>query len=198
VAGGNVETSQRIVDVVLRALAEALPGRIPAASQGTMNNLALGGTEPRRGEPFAYYETLGGGLGGGPQGPGRSGTHSHMTNSSNTPIEALEHAYPLRARVLRLRRDSGGRGLHPGGDGIVREIEVLSAARLSLLTERRSLRPWGLSGGGPGAAGKNLLRIGDREHQLPGKVSRSLPAGAVVRIETPGGGGWGTEEEGER
>lgn len=196
VAGGNVETSQRIVDLVFRALAGALPERIPAASQGTMNNLALGGTDPGTGAPFAYYETVGGGTGGGPTGPGRSGLHSHMTNSLNTPVEALEHAYPLRVRSLRLRQGSGGGGLHRGGDGIIREVEVLTEARLSLLTERRTRGPWGLRGGGDGAPGRNRLRHPGGEDDLPGKVCRAVPEGSVVSIQTPGGGGWGREPGG--
>jgi N-methylhydantoinase B len=191
VAGGNVETSQRIVDLVFRALAPALPDRIPAASQGTMNNLTLGGVDPRSGRAFAYYETIGGGAGAGPGGPGRSGVHSHMTNSLNTPVEALEHAYPLRVRALSLRRGSGGEGRHRGGEGIVRAVEALAPMRLSLLTERRSTAAWGLVGGGEGAPGRNRLRIGDEEEELPAKVSRSIPEGAVVVVETPGGGGWG-------
>jgi N-methylhydantoinase B len=194
VAGGNVETSQRVVDLVFRALALALPERIPAASQGTMNNLTLGGVDPRTGGAFAYYETIGGGAGAGPAGPGRSGVHSHMTNSLNTPVEALEHAYPLRVRALSLRRGSGGGGRHRGGEGIRRSVETLVPVRLSLLTERRVARPWGLAGGEDGAPGRNRLRLGGEEETLPAKVSRGLPAGAVVTVETPGGGGWGRGE----
>jgi N-methylhydantoinase B len=192
VAGGNVETSQRVVDLVFRALAAALPGRIPAASQGTMNNLTLGGVDPRSGRAFAYYETIGGGAGAGPGGPGRSGVHSHMTNSLNTPVEALEHAYPLRVRSLSLRRGSGGRGRHRGGDGIRRSVEALVPMRLSLLTERRESAPWGLAGGEDGAPGRNRLEQGGVEEDLPAKISRAIPAGAVVTVETPGGGGWGS------
>lgn len=191
VAGGNVETSQRVVDLVFRALARALPARIPAASQGTMNNLTLGGVDPRNGRTFAYYETIGGGAGAGPGGPGRSGVHSHMTNSLNTPIEALEHAYPLRVRSLSLRGGSGGEGLYRGGDGIRRSVEALAPMRLSLLTERREEGPWGLAGGGAGAPGRNRLRTPAGEEDLPAKVSRAIPGGAVVVVETPGGGGWG-------
>ena len=137
VAGGNVETSQRIVDVLLRALAQAIPERIPAAASGTMNNLTIGGIDPRTGKPFAYYETIAGGMGARPTKPGISGVHTHMTNSLNTPAEALEYSYPLRVRQYSLRRGSGGAGKHPGGDGIVREIEVLTAAEVTLLADRR-------------------------------------------------------------
>ncbi len=194
VAGGNVETSQRIVDVVLGALAQALPDRIPAASQGTMNNLAVGGFDPERGRPFTYYETLGGGGGGRPSGPGLSGRHSHMTNTLNTPVEAIEFTLPLRVRRYALREGSGGPGRHPGGEGVVREIEFLTPATVSLLTERRRLAPYGLHGGRPGARGRNRLRrIGaDREESLPGKATLEVAAGDVLIVETPGGGGWGS------
>ena len=141
VAGGNVETSQRIVDVLLKALAQAIPDRIPAAASGTMNNLTIGGTDPRSGEPFAYYETIAGGMGARPNKDGVSGIHTHMTNSLNTPAEALEYAYPIRLRQYSLRSKSGGGGLHTGGDGIVREIEVLTDAQVTLLADRRSRGP---------------------------------------------------------
>src|ERR1700738_155548 len=150
VAGGNVETSQRIVDVLLRALAQAIPDRIPAAAAGTMNNLTIGGMDPRSGEPFAYYETIAGGMGARPIKPGVSGVHTHMTNSLNTPAEALEYAYPLRVRQYSLRPGSGGEGKHRGGDGIVREIEVLTDCEVTLLADRRCNGPWGLVGGGAG------------------------------------------------
>ena len=156
VAGGNVETSQRIVDVILRALAKAIPDRIPAAASGTMNNLTIGGIDPRTGEPFAYYETVAGGMGARPGKPGVSGVHTHMTNSLNTPAEALEYAYPLRVRKYSLRPSSGGAGKFRGGDGIVREIEVLTDCEVTLLADRRSLGPWGLSGGSDGAPGEDL------------------------------------------
>lgn len=200
VGGGNVETSQRVVDVLLGALALALPGRIPAASQGTMNNIMFGGRDPRTGAAFAYYETLGGGLGAGPGGPGGSGMHAHMSNTLNTPVEVLEHAYPVRVRRYGLRRDSGGAGRHRGGDGLVREIEFLAPAQLTLLTTRRTTRPYGLRGGGPGQAGHNLLvRHADLQetataaevHELPAQAAVTVEAGDVLRIETPGGGGWG-------
>lgn len=193
VAGGNVETSQRVVDVVLGALARALPGRIPAASQGTMNNLAFGGIDPSSRRAFAYYETVGGGCGGGPSGPGLGGVHSHMTNSLNTPVEALEHQYPVRVRRYALRQGSGGRGRHPGGEGIVRELEFLGETQISLLSDRRESCPWGLEGGDPGSPGVNLLRrgAGGTAERLPGKCHRQLGPGDVLTIETPGGGGWG-------
>ncbi len=202
VAGGNVETSQRIVDTLLRALARAIPSRIPAASQGTMNNLSLGGYDPRRaGAPFAYYETIGGGSGGGPARPaggsgrpGASATQSHMTNTLNTPTEVLEHAYPLRVLRYSLRGGSGGHGKFGGGDGIVREIEMLADVQVGILSDRRKLQPYGLSGGNPGQAGKNEIIINGRARPLPSKCTFYAPAGAVIRIETPGGGGWGREQ----
>ena len=192
VAGGNVETSQRIVDVLLRALAQAVPQRIPAAASGTMNNLTIGGKDPRTGEPFAYYETVAGGMGARPTKPGVSGVHTHMTNSLNTPAEALEYAYPLRVRRYALRRGSGGKGKHRGGDGIVREIEVLADSEVTLLADRRQGRPYGLQGGEPGAAGRTeVLRQDGKREQLAGKASVRLKAGERIRVETPGGGGWG-------
>jgi len=192
VAGGNVETSQRIVDVLLRALAQAIPERIPAAASGTMNNLTIGGVDPRTLEPFAYYETVAGGMGARPGKAGVSGVHTHMTNSLNTPAEALEYAYPLRVRRYSLRAGSGGKGRHAGGDGIVREIEVLIDAEVTLLAERRSRRPYGLQGGDDGAAGKTeLLRRDGSSQALPGKFNVRLRKGERIKIETPGGGGFG-------
>jgi N-methylhydantoinase B len=194
VAAGNVETSQRIVDVLLRALAHALPTRIPAASSGTMNNLSFGGLDPRSGEHFAYYETIAGGMGARPASDGLSGIHTHMTNSLNTPVEALESAYPVRVRRYSLRRGSGGAGRFRGGDGIVREIEFLTEVRGSILSDRRRFGPYGLNGGKPGRTGKNQLRMpggGKRVLKLPSKTAFSAPAGSILRIETPGGGGWG-------
>jgi N-methylhydantoinase B len=192
VAGGNVETSQRIVDVVLRALAQAIPDRIPAAASGTMNNLTIGGMHPSTGEPFAYYETVAGGMGARPGKAGVSGVHTHMTNSLNTPAEALEYAYPLRVRRYSLRPDSGGEGKFRGGDGIVREIEVLTDCEVTLLADRRSRGPWGLSGGGNGAPGKTLITRRDgRVEPMPAKFSTRLLSGERITIETPGGGGWG-------
>jgi len=191
VAGGNVETSQRIVDTLLRALSRALPGRVPAASQGTMNNLSFGGTDPRTGRAFAYYETIAGGLGARPGRDGISGIHNHMTNSLNTPVEVLEYAYPVRVRQYSLRRGSGGAGKWHGGDGIVREIEFLCPAEASLLSDRRKIGPYGLAGGRPGARGMNTLIRGGKRRKLPSKISLRVEAGEVLRIETPGGGGWG-------
>lgn len=191
VAGGNVETSQRIVDVLLRALAQAMPARIPAASSGTMNNLTIGGVDTRTARPFAYYETIAGGMGARPNADGVSGIHTHMTNSLNTPVEALEYAYPFRVRRYSYRTGSGGAGQYRGGDGIVREIELLDPAKVTLLTDRRVFAPYGLAGGEPGALGRSLLiRDGD-ETVLAGKCSIDAKAGDVIRIETPGGGGWG-------
>jgi N-methylhydantoinase B len=193
VAGGNVETSQRIVDTLLRALAPALPARIPAASSGTMNNLTIGGIDPRSNLPFTYYETIAGGLGASPVGPGASGHHAHMTNSQNTPVEALEYSYPFRMVRYALRRGSGGTGLHRGGDGLVREIELLADAQVTLLADRRQTQPWGLAGGEAAAPGKTTLTVNGVESVLPGKCTRELPAGARLRIESPGGGGWGRQ-----
>jgi N-methylhydantoinase B len=192
VAGGNVETSQRIVDVLLRALAQALPQRIPAAAAGTMNNLTIGGIDPRSGEPFAYYETIAGGMGARPSKAGVSGVHTHMTNSLNTPAEALEYAYPLHVRQYSLRMASGGTGKHRGGNGIVREIEVLADAEVTLLSDRRTRGPWGLSGGGSGSTGMAfVIRKNGSVEDLPGKSNTRLRKGERIRIETPGGGGWG-------
>jgi N-methylhydantoinase B len=199
VAGGNVETSQRIVDTLLRALARAIPSRIPAASQGTMNNLTFGGKDWRRGgESFAYYETIAGGTGGGPGHRGNHATHSHMTNTLNTPVEVLEHVYPVRVHRYALRKGSGGAGEFPGGDGIVREIEMLTACQAGILSDRRKVPPYGLAGGGPGRPGKNTLIIQGKARELPSKCSFRVPAGVVLRIETPGGGGWGKEKKRSR
>jgi N-methylhydantoinase B len=190
VAGGNVETSQRIVDVLFKALAKALPDRIPAASQGTMNNLTIGGIDTRTGAEFSYYETVAGGMGARPALDGMSGVHTHMTNSLNTPAEALEYAYPLRVREYRLRKGSGGRGKQRGGDGVVREIEALVPSRMSLLADRRKRGPYGLQGGADGKAGRN--RINNRD--IPAKGSQELKAGDRIHIETPGGGGFGGQD----
>ncbi|MFQ5860329.1 MAG: hydantoinase B/oxoprolinase family protein [Dehalococcoidia bacterium] len=195
VAGGNVETSQRITDVLLGALAQALPHLIPAASQGTMNNLLVGGHDPVRDKPFVYYETVGGGTGAGPAKDGASGIQSHMTNTMNTPIEALEFVYPLRMQQYRIRRGSGGPGRFRGGDGIIKDMEFLSQARVTILSERRRLAPWGLQGGGSGAQGENvLLRGGVEEVYLSGKVTLDVAPGDVLSIRTPGGGGWGSPQ----
>lgn len=194
VAGGNVETSQRIVDVVFRAMAAAAPARIPAASNGSMNNMAIGGYDPIRKSEFAYYETIAGGAGAGPTGPGTSGVHTHMTNTLNTPVEALEAAYPLRITRYQLRARSGGSGKHRGGDGIVREIEALAPMQVTLLTERRTVQPYGLAGGAGGRKGRNVLierRARSKAVTLPAKISLRIEAGTRVCVETPGGGGWG-------
>jgi len=190
VAGGNVETSQRIVDVLLKALATAAPAQVPAASNGSMNNIAFGGHDPIRQRAFAYYETLAGGAGGGPRGAGASGIHTHMTNTRNTPVEALEAEYPLRVTRYGLRSHSGGGGQHRGGDGVIREIEFLAPARVTVLTERRTTPPYGLRGGHSGHPGRNVLR-GATERVLPGKVTLDVRTGEHIRLLTPGGGGWG-------
>jgi len=191
VAAGNVETSQRIVDVLLRALGLATPDRIPAASSGTMNNLTLGGTDPRDGTIFSYYETVGGGMGGCAARRGDNGIHTHMTNSLNTPIEALEYSFPFRIRRYSLRRGSGGQGRFPGGDGIAREFELLTDADATILSDRRRSRPWGLAGGKPGRPGRTSLIGKNRVKRLPSKCRFRVSAGERILIETPGGGGWG-------
>jgi N-methylhydantoinase B len=178
--------------VLLRALAQAIPDRIPAAASGTMNNLTIGGIDPRTNEPFAYYETIAGGMGARPGQAGVSGVHTHMTNSLNTPAEALEYAYPLRVRRYSLKSGSGGGGKHRGGDGIVREIEVLTDAQVTLLSERRKHAPYGLSGGGQGSRGSaQVIREDGTMEEMTGKFNTRLRKGERIRIETPGGGGWG-------
>ncbi|WP_284008216.1 hydantoinase B/oxoprolinase family protein [Haloarcula pelagica] len=184
VVGGNVETSQRVADVVFRALAEAVPDRVPAAGQGTMNNVVVGATD------FSYYETIGGGMGASSEGDGPSGVQVGMTNTLNTPVEALEAAYPITVDEYGLRTGSGGAGRHRGGDGLIRAFTVETAATVSLLTERRRHAPWGLDGGADGAPGRNYI---DGE-SVPAKVTREVAAGTTVRIETPGGGGHGDPE----
>jgi len=200
IAGGNVETSQRIVDTLLRALAKAIPNRVPAASAGTMSNLTIGGldnrTDPRIGEPFTYYETAAGGMGARPGIDGISGVQTHMTNSLNTPIEALEYAYPFRVLRYAYRDGSGGRGQFTGGNGLIRELELLADAEVTLLADRRVFRPYGLAGGEDGAAGHAWLTKADESTatELPGKCSLRLSKGDTLRIETPGGGGWNSPE----
>jgi len=191
VAGGNVEASQRITDVVLGALAQALPDRIPAASQGTMNNVTLGGRDPATGRPFAYYETIGGGMGARPGLDGISGVHTHMSNTRNTPIEAIEHYLPVRVRQYAIRAGSGGAGQWRGGDGIVREYEALTETDVTVLSDRRIGAPYGAAGGAPGQAGRNTLIRDGVETTLPGKVRLTLAPGDRLRIESPGGGGYG-------
>jgi N-methylhydantoinase B len=205
-AAGNVETSQRVTDVMLGALAQAAPRLIPAASSGTMNNLSFGGSfplkgaerpvrgpgdNPARSSMFAYYETVAGGMGASACGAGYSATHTHMTNSWNTPVEAFEHQYPVRVESYRVRRGSGGAGAHAGGDGIVRELRFLIPAEVTLLSDRRERGPWGLAGGSPGKPGKNTLVRAGRTTPLPAKTRLEVHAGDLLRIETPGGGGWG-------
>jgi len=191
VAGGNVETSQRITDVVLGALGRALPERLPAASQGTMNNITFGGVNPRAGSRFAYYETIGGGMGGRRGLAGLSGVHTHMSNTRNTPVEAIEHYLPVRICRYGLRSGSAGLGAFPGGEGIVREYEMLTDTAVTILSDRRRYAPYGARGGGPGGRGRNTLVRDGREQTLPSKVQLQLRTGDRLRIETPGGGGYG-------
>jgi N-methylhydantoinase B len=191
VAGGNVETSQRIVDVLFKALAQALPDRIPAASQGTMNNLTIGGINPRTNREFAYYETIAGGMGARPTLDGMNAVHTHMTNSLNTPAEALEYEYPLRVREYSIRRGSGGVGKQKGGDGVVREIETLAPAQVTLLADRRTNAPYGLSGGAAGKTGKQEIRTKDQGREVGSKGTWTLKSGQSIRVRTPGGGGHG-------
>jgi N-methylhydantoinase B len=191
VAAGNVETSQRITDVLFAAFAQALPDIVLADSQGTMNNLTLGGIDPRSGAPFAYYETMGGGMGASPTADGLSGVHVHMSNSLNTPIEALEHAYPVRITHYSLRRGSGGAGAHRGGDGIRRDIHLLTDVDVSILSERRAIAPHGIHGGESGAPGENILVRGTEATQLPSKTTFRAGKGEVLSLRSPGGGGCG-------
>jgi N-methylhydantoinase B len=191
VAVGNTETSQRITDTVLGALAQALPDRIPAASQGTMNNFTVGGAH--KGGAFVYYETIGGGHGAGPSWDGLSGRHSHMTNTLNTPVEALEYVLPIRVLEYAQRGGSGGTGQYRGGDGIRRVYEFLGPATVTVNSERRIFTPYGLYGGKPGLAGRNRIITAEGETDVGGKYTAPVIAGDQVIIETPGGGGWGAE-----
>lgn len=202
VAAGNVETSQRITDVMIGALARALPGRMPAASCGSMNNVLIGGVDRRDappggpGRPFAYYETIAGGSGAGQDADGRgfagaSAVQTHMTNTLNTPVEALEHAYPFRIAEYRVRRGSGGAGAFAGGDGVVRSYAFTGPATVTLMTERRERAPWGMQGGGAGAPGENLLVRDGKTTRLAAKCTFEVMAGDTVVIKTPGGGGFG-------
>lgn len=195
VAGGNVETSQRIVDVLLGALAQACPDRIPAASQGTMNNISIGGWDPFRNQFFTYYETIGGGTGASRSSDGVPAIHSHMTNTLNTPIEALEYTYPLQVIRYCIRNNSGGMGAFKGGDGIIRDIKLLADAQVTLLTERRSTPPYGLAGGEAGQKGENKLIHGAEEITLPSKGSFYSSKGDILSISTPGGGGYGIKDD---
>jgi len=188
VVAGNVETSSRVVDAVCGALAKALPARMAAASQGTLNNLGMGSTQA--GAAWDYYETIGGGMGAGRDGGGLSAVHSHMSNTLNTPVEVLELHFPLRVRRYAVRRGSGGAGRRRGGDGLVREYEFLRETSVSVLSERRLLAPWGLEGGGPGERGRNLVN----GKSMSGKFTTTLKAGDVLTIESPGGGGYGRAE----
>jgi N-methylhydantoinase B len=191
VAQGNVETSQRITDVVFGALATALPDVIPAASQGTMNNITAGGIDPRTGQPFAYYETMGGGMGARPGLDGLSGVHTHMSNTLNTPVEAFEYAYPMRITAYRLRDSSGGNGAFRGGDGLEREITFEVPTEVTLLTERRSTAPYGLQGGESGKQGENRLQHEGQARMLPSKVHFQAAPSDRLTVLSPGGGGWG-------
>jgi N-methylhydantoinase B len=191
VAAGNVETAQRIVDVLLGALSRAIPESIPAASQGSMNNIAIGGEDPSTGLAYTYYETVGGGTGASFHGSGESAVHSHMTNTANTPIEALEYAYPIQVTAYGIRKGSGGAGRNRGGDGIVRQLRMLSPAEVTVLSERRRTRPYGLLGGEPGEAGRNILIRNGSARIEPAKFHAAVSAGDELRIETPGGGGFG-------
>lgn len=191
VAGGNVETSQRIVDVLLGALSKAVPERVPAASQGTMNNLTIGGWDPERQRNYAYYETIGGGQGGRPGKDGADAIHTHMTNTMNTPVEALEFSYPFRVRRYEIRVGSGGRGSFNGGDGIRREVEVLYDATVTILSDRRKYGPYGLMGGEYGTPGVNLLIEHGEERLLPSKLTLDVKGGTIISVSTPGGGGYG-------
>jgi N-methylhydantoinase B len=192
VAGGNVECSQRITDVLLRALAQAAPERIPAASSGTMSNWTVGGIDPRTGTQFAYYETVAGGMGARPTADGIDGVHCHMTNSLNTPIEALEYAYPFRVIRYGYRAGSGGKGRFRGGNGLVREIELLADSQVALLADRRKFAPYGLAGGEDGSTGRaELIKADGETVELKGKCTLYAGAHDRIRVETPGGGGWG-------
>jgi N-methylhydantoinase B/oxoprolinase/acetone carboxylase alpha subunit len=191
-AAGNVETSQRITDALIGALAQAAPERFPAASSGTMNNLTFGGWDPHRRRTFAYYETIAGGTGAHAGARGLDATHSHMTNSWNTPVEAFEHLYPIRVAGYRIRHGSGGAGAHGGGDGIVREFEFLTPCDCTILSDRRQRGPYGLAGGASGHPGKNTLMRGEEQQVIAAKSRFDVCAGDLLRIETPGGGGYGS------
>lgn len=194
VAGGNVETSQRIVDVLLGALSQALPDLIPAASSGTMNNITLGGYDPERKRYYTYYETIAGGMGARPDRDGISGIHTHMTNTMNTPIEALEYAYPFQVVRYQLRPGTGGAGRYRGGDGIRRDIQVRYETHFTILSDRRKFSPYGLQGGKPGQKGENYLIQSGQELPLASKCSLTLKPGDIISVRTPGGGGFGQQK----
>ncbi|KPJ61011.1 MAG: 5-oxoprolinase [Latescibacteria bacterium DG_63] len=191
VAAGNVETSQRIVDVLYGALSKVPGLGVPAASSGTMNNISIGGTKPGTSQQYTYYETIAGGMGARPGLDGLSAVHTHMTNTMNTPMEVLEREYPLRMRCYSIRRNSGGRGKYRGGDGIVREIQLIADCDVSILSDRRRYAPYGLKGGGAGSPGRNIMIREGKRKFLPSKVSMAARSGDILRIETPGGGGLG-------
>ena len=193
VAGGNVETSQRIVDVLLGALAQACPDQIPAASSGTMNNLTIGGYDASRGKDFTYYETIAGGMGARPNRDGIDAVHTHMTNTMNTPIEAIETNYPMQVTAYAIRHGTGGTGKFRGGAGVIRALRLLTDAEVTILSERRARGPYGLQGGQAGKTGYNALISAGEENPLAGKVSVSVREGDVIHIETPGGGGYGNK-----
>jgi len=195
VSAGNVETSQRIVDTILGALAEAIPLKIPSASQGTMNNITIGGIDPETDKPFTYYETIGGGMGASAYNDGESAIQSHMTNTLNTPIEALEFEYPFIITEYKIRKNSGGNGLKKGGDGIIREYKFLTDTEITIISERRRLSPYGLFGGENGKSGKNYIVKNGKLIEKEGKFQEKLKAGDKLRIETPGGAGYGKENE---
>jgi len=191
VSAGNVETSQRIVDVVFGALSKVIPHKIQAASSGTMNNFTFGGINPKTGKEFAYYETIAGGMGGRLGKNGVSAVQTHMTNTLNTPVEALERELPIMINKYSIRNGSGGGGKYRGGDGIIREYKFLSKSTVSLIAERRRFKPYGVYGGKPGRRGKNILISDQKKRLLPSKTSFEVKKGEIIRIETPGGGGWG-------
>lgn len=191
VAGGNVETSQRIVDVLFGALAKACPDRIPAASCGSMSNITIGGHDVSRGRDFTYYETIAGGMGARPNCDGIDAIHTHMTNTMNTPIEAIETSYPMQVEQYAIRRGTGGAGEFRGGAGIVRSFRLLTDAEITILSERRVFRPYGLQGGESGQLGRNVLIRDGKEQTLAGKITVSTREGDIIQIETPGGGGYG-------
>lgn len=195
VVGGNVETSQRVVDIVFGALAEAIPEKLQAASCGSMNNITFGGTDPDSGRAFAYYETVAGGMGASYGKDGESAVQSHMTNTLNTPVETIEREMPVMIKSYSIRKDSGGSGRYRGGNGIVREYLFLTDTEFSIVTERRTTAPYGICGGGNGVPGKNILIRNNVQTDLPSKISLKVNSGDILRIETPGGGGWGKPED---